>query len=403
LNKIAIKTITYLIFLLLIFSSYTLSARNNFIDKNENTSSNLSVYEYYTYQEMTDLFQLLGENHSDILSYTSLGITYEGRNIWMVKLSDNVDTNEDEPGVLLMGAHHGNEKPSYESLIFFIEYIVENFNKKNTDNDNDGFLNEDIIDGIDNDDDGLIDEDPSEERVREIVNNTEIFVIPMVNPDGVEYKTSHDDGWRKNRAPKEGQTINIGVDLNRNYAYKWELYKIFPIAYHDAYMSNPESFNYRGEAPFSEKETTAIKKFVESEDIKISISYHSYGEFITYPWTHTSQRTPNEKQFVSIGRGFSSINKYYLYQGRGTILPWPGGTIGTSENWLYAKNNILSFVIELCKTRAPKDPNVVYDYCIKHVGVNLYACEQAPSVYLYKNLIDIPFPFLKILSFLKTT
>ena len=400
-NRLAIKILTYLSLLILIFGSYTLSAQDNIIDNNKNKSLDLTVYEYYTYQEMTDLFQLLAVNHSDIMQYKSLGITYEGRNIWMLKLSDNAEINEDEPGVLLMGAHHGNEKPSYESLIFFIKYIVENYGKPNTDNDNDGLLNEDIIDGFDNDDDGLIDEDPSEDRVREIINNTEIFVIPMVNPDGVEYKTSHDDGWRKNRAIKEGQINNIGVDLNRNYAYKWELYKIFPIAYHDAYMSNPESFNYRGEAPFSENETTAIKNFVESKNIKISISYHSYGEFITYPWTHTSQRTPNEKQFVTIGKGMCSINKYYLYQGRGTILPWPGGTIGTSENWLYAKHNILSFVIELCDTRAPKDPDIVYDYCFKHVGVNLFACEQAPSIHLNINEINRPFTFLQIFSFLK--
>jgi hypothetical protein len=224
----------------------------------------------------------------------------------------------------------------------------------------------------------------------------------MVNPDGVEYKTSQDDGWRKNRNPKEGQTKNIGVDLNRNYAYKWELYDIFPIAYFDAWTSNPESFNYRGEEPFSENETKAVKKFVETEDIKISISYHTYGEFITYPWTHTCQRTPHEKQFVSIGKGMSNINKYDLYEGKNTILPWPGGTIGTSENWLYAEQNIFSFVIELCKIRAPKDPDVVYDYCFKHVGVNLYACEQAPIVCFNKKTLDRPSPFLQILSFLKT-
>ncbi|EMR74609.1 Zinc carboxypeptidase [Thermoplasmatales archaeon SCGC AB-540-F20] len=143
-------------------------------------------YHYFTYQEMTDLFHDLKDSYSDIMSLESIGKTYEGRDIWMVKLSDNVDENEDESGVLLMGAHHGNEKPSFETLIFFIQHMVESYGKENTDDDEDGFVNEDPIDGFDNDDDGLIDEDPSEDRVREAINNTQVFLIPMVSPDGVE-------------------------------------------------------------------------------------------------------------------------------------------------------------------------------------------------------------------------
>ena len=78
-------------------------------------------YEYYNYSLMTQLFHELLLNNSDIMSLSSLGKTHEGRDIWMVKLSDNVDIDEDEPGVLLMGAHHGDEKPSFEVLIFFIK------------------------------------------------------------------------------------------------------------------------------------------------------------------------------------------------------------------------------------------------------------------------------------------
>ncbi|MCK5259401.1 MAG: hypothetical protein KAJ69_07750, partial [Thermoplasmatales archaeon] len=159
-------------------------------------SVNTAPYEYFTYSEMTNLFHDLKENHSDIMSLTSIGRTYEGRDIWMVKLSDNVD--EDEPGVLLMGAHHGNEKPSFEVLIFFIQHMVENYGKENIDNDRDGQINEDPIDGIDNDGDGLVDEDSSEDRVRDAIDNTQIFLIPMVNPDGVEANS------RKNCAPNYG-------------------------------------------------------------------------------------------------------------------------------------------------------------------------------------------------------
>ncbi|UCD12998.1 MAG: hypothetical protein JSW60_05375 [Thermoplasmatales archaeon] len=337
-------------------------------------------YHYFTYQEMTDLFHGLADNHSDIMSLTSIGKTYEGRDIWLVKISDNVYENEDELGVLLLGAHHGNEKPSFEILIYFIQHMVENYGKVNTDDDEDGLVNEDPIDGFDNDDDGLVDEDPSEDRVREVVDNTQIFLITMVNPDGVEANT------RKNLAPNYGpfgfseEITSYGVNINRNYGYKWYLYYIFPRSYYLLFNIIDSSPNYRGERPFSENESKSVKNFVETQDISISVSYHSYGEVMFYPWMYTSRRTPDENLFISIGENMSKINNYYLYKGRQYIIPRYGGTLGTSEDWLYGKRGILSFTIELCSKRVPTDPDVVQNVCLKHAGVNLYVCERSWTI-----------------------
>ncbi len=334
-------------------------------------------YKYHTYESMTNLLRTLAAEYPSIILLESIGTTYESREIWMVKISDNVSIEEEEPGVLLMGAHHGNEKPSYEVLVFFIKYIVENYSKPDIDNDGDGLINEDTFDGVDNDGDGLIDEDPSESRIKEIVDNTQIYIVPMVNPDGVEY------GWRKNRVPNHGpfglnkEVTSYGVDLNRNYGYLWYLPFIFPKRYHLAALLPDKSWNYHGPYPFSENETRAIKHLVENHDIRIAISYHSFGEFIFYPWTHTSLPTPDEKLFLSIGENISQIDGYYLYRGRDYLIPRFGGTIGTVDNWLYGVHRIPSFTIELCKSRAPRDPEIVYTYCWRHVGVNLYICEKA--------------------------
>jgi len=393
------KTISIILGIILILISIMYPVMGTPYSNQHFKNTSMMPHQYFTYSEMSDLLHTLQENHSDIMLLESIGTTYEGRNIWMVKLSDNVKENEDEPGVLLMGAHHGNEKPSFEALIFFIQHMVENFGKENTDNDGDGQINEDPIDGFDNDDDGLVDEDFSEDRVRNAIDNTQIFLIPMVNPDGVEADQ------RKNRNPKEGQTDNIGVDLNRNYAYKWELYDIFPTHYGNLWTSNPESWNYRGEHPFSENESSAVKNFVESKNINISLSYHSYGEFIIYPWMHTSQYTPDEDLFISIGECMASISKYDFYKGKGTLLPWPGGTIGTSENWLYGERGILSFTVELCRTRAPTNPSLVYKYCLAHVGVNLYVCERAPDIQVDKEIVTNPYLLvsLRLLSLFQNT
>lgn len=350
----------------------------------ENTSTT-NGYEYYTYPKMTSLLHNLSENHSDIMTLSSLGKTYEGRDIWMVKLSDNPSVDEDEPGVLLMGAHHGNEKPSYEVLIYFINYVLERYSMEETDDDGDGQINEDIIDGFDNDNDGKIDEDPSEERVRNAVDNTQIYIIPMVNPDGVSYN------WRKNREPNYGadgtndEITSYGVDLNRNYGYMWNIVYLFPNNYFLEYITNEETWVYRGEEPFSEKETQAVKSFVETHDVSISLSYHDYGEFMLFPWMHTSRRTPHETLFRSIGENMSKINKYDLriygqYGEREYLIPRYQGTPGSSENWLYGEHEILSFTMELCKHRPERYEPYVLDACWKHVGVNLYVCERAQLV-----------------------
>jgi len=366
--------LTVFTILILFFSN------NTFANKIYYNESKFESYVYYDYENMTILLQELESNYSNIMSLESIGNTYEGRDLWMIKLSDNVSEDEEEPGVLFLGAHHGNEKPSYEVLIYFIKHIVDNYYKENTDDDQDGLLNEDNIDGFDNDGDGLVDEDPSEDRVREVINNTQIFLIPMVNPDGVEFS---EEGSRKNRVPNHGsfgfkkEVTSYGVNLNRNYGYDWIYYYLFPFSYNLLFDLPDNSFNYRGPRPFSEKETKAVKSFVENHKINISISYHTYSELIFFPWYHTSKRTPDEDLFISIGENMSKINKYRLLISNNYIIPRYGGTLGTVENWLYGKYKIIAFTIELCKTRAPTEPAIVFDTCLKNVGVDLLICERA--------------------------
>jgi len=344
-------------------------------------------YHYYTYDEMTELLQNLSKNHSDIMKLESLGQTYQGRQIWMVKISDNVqDEDESEPGVLFMGAHHGNEKPSFEVVIYFIKYVVEHYGLEDQDNDGDGLINEDINDGIDNDRDGEVDEDPSESRISNIIESTEIYCIPMVNPDGVEAFE------RTNQAPNYGSdgksdTItSYGVDLNRNYGFLWDLPHLNPMGFSYPFISNDQYGNFRGESPFCENETTAVKNFVETiGQISISISYHDYGQFMIFPWMHSSAHNPDESLFRSIGYNMSKINGYELriygqYGEREYLIPRLTGTVGCSENWLYGMHGIISYTVELCSRRTEYLKTRVMETCLEHTGVNLYICERAQTV-----------------------
>jgi carboxypeptidase T len=290
---------------------------------------------------MTSLLQGLATNHSDIMSLASIGKTYEGRDLWMVKLSDNVSEDEDEPEVLFMGAHHGKEKPSYEVLIFFIQFIVDNYENGTGD-------------------------------VRDAINNTELFIIPMVNPDGVEA------GTRKNCAPNHGpfglqkKVTSIGVDLNRNYGYRWFLFFLCPWRFYMTTSLTDRSNAYRGEYPFCENETQAIKSFIETHHITISLSYHSSGELVLYPWGYTKNPPKDKPVFVSIGENISKLDNYSLTQ---SVNMYP--TIGDDCDWGYGQHGIFAYTIELGTVDATSDPQDLLEMCTAHVNVNLYVCQRA--------------------------
>jgi hypothetical protein len=355
-----------------------------------NKNNNSNYHNYYSFQEMTDLLYNLEASNSEIIKINSYGKTHENRDIWLVKISDNVEIDEKEPGILLIGGTHGDEKISFELLIFFIKYMIENYSTPNMDNDNDGLTNEDTFDGIDNDNDGLIDEDPSEDRVREAIDNTEIYLIPMLNPDGVEANN------RKNCNPDP----ELGVNINRNYGYDWKYYDLFPGKYGDIWAKTPSSGNYRGPYGYSEIETQAVVTLVESTTINISLSYHSGAEVVFYPWYHTTAKVPIEDLFIEIGEAMGQISGYPLWTGTDSIVPRFGGTLGTSENYLYGEHKIIAYTVESHRIKAPTSSRSVYETCYKNVGVHLYLCEKSREIDNEKAINSRYFqnPFIKIFN-----
>jgi carboxypeptidase T len=345
--------------LCIILMSTSLTAyQHNSSDKEFDFNSD--PYEYFTYQEMTDFLFTLQSQNPQFMAIESLGKSYENRDIWLVTLTNFESEIQQKPSILLLGAHHGNEKPSYEVLIFFIYYVLENYD--NTVND------------------FFIDQFTSGSEIQKALNSTIFYIIPMVNPDGVEANT------RKNREPNYGpfglqqHISSYGVNLNRNYKDNWFLYYFKPFGYHFFFSTLDSSFNYKGPYPFSSNETRAVKEFVETKNISISLSYHTYSEVILYPWMHTSLSTPHEELFVSIGENMSVINNYRLITGRNYIFPRFSGTLGTSENWLYREKEILSFTMELCREYAPTNATIIKKACLNHTAIHLYLSERVQTI-----------------------
>ena len=145
---------------------------------------------YHSYTEMTADVAAVAAAHPAIVSRFSIGRSYKGRDIWAVKVSDNVTIDEPEPEVMFDGGHHADEHMSTEMTLRILHWLVDGYGT-----------------------------DP---RITSIVDSREIWIVFLVNPDGSEFdiKDGRFHHWRKNRQPTPG-TSSIGTDLNRNYGYRW--------------------------------------------------------------------------------------------------------------------------------------------------------------------------------------
>lgn len=261
---------------------------------------------YYTFKTMTEQLKAWTQEYPDITVLKSIGKSCEGRDIWGLKLSDNPKKDEAEPAVLVMGAHHAREWPSFEVPMAVIKLLIEGYGK--------------------------------DEKLTRLVDTREIWFVPMVNPDGVEYSQNQSRYWRKNRRNIDGR--NFGVDLNRNYGYQWG---------NVGASNSPSSDTYHGTGPFSEPEAQAIKKLAEREKFQASVSFHTYSELILYPFGYgynipcpdgaTLKKLAGEMAGYN---GYDPTNSAELYP-----------AMGDSDDWLYGDQKTLAFTFELCRTFIP--------------------------------------------------
>jgi carboxypeptidase T len=272
---------------------------------------------YHTYWEMMIEMQNVAFLHPSVAQLSSIGQSWQGRELWVMKISDNVAVDEDEPEVYFNGAHHAREWMTIEINLYFINWITGNYTTNAT--------------------------------AQYLVNNREIWVLPLVNPDGreIDGAVPGDDPavnnmWRKNCRDNDGGGFNMandGVDLNRNYDWNWG--------------AEPNVYNqqtYAGPYSFSEPETQAVRDFVKSRHFVCSISYHTYSQLIMWPWGWTYEQAPDDTLLKAIGLEIShnitnlagsSHTGYTPQQSCGLYT-----TTGDDVDWLYGECGILSYVIE---------------------------------------------------------
>ena len=361
------------------------SAKNIFCEENENLFDTPENYDFkpsdefggfYTYDEMLSELDDMHSLYPEIISARSdikdetfsssphIHETYEGRYLQWVKISDNPNISEGEPQILYTALHHAREPASLQQLIYFMWYLLENYD--------------------------------SNDSIKQIIDNSELFFVPCVNPDGYIFnETIEPNGggmWRKNTRDSHG------VDNNRNYSYIDENGN--EVWNTSGTSSNPYGSTYAGDGPFSESENRAIRYFVESNNFKIALNNHTYGNLLLYPYGYDyNQTTDDDDIFQFISSALVSENNYDniisadLYPAAGDSDDFMYGMLNTENNQVREK--IFAMTPEIGSSFWPQ-ASTIEDICKGMLHLNLTAAKMIGN---YASLKDFTENFISSNTF----
>jgi len=270
---------------------------------------------YHNYAEMTAEINQALVDHPTLISKQVIGRSFQNREIWAVKISDNVGTDENEPEVLFTHHQHAREHLTVEMALYLVSLFTDGY--------------------------------ATDTRVRDLVNGREIWIVPDMNPDGGEYDiaTGTYRSWRKNRQPNAG-TTNVGTDTNRNWNYNWGCC--------GGSSGSTGSGTYRGSAPESAPEVRTVADFVRGrvvggrQQITTAIDFHTYGELVMWPYGYTTRDTaPGMTQaerdtHARLGQMMAQTNGYTPQQSSDLYI-----TDGGIKDYLWGVQRIYSYTFEM--------------------------------------------------------
>ena len=260
---------------------------------------------FHTYKEVTDTLKKYARDFPKIASLQSIGTTLQGRSMWALKITHQKNLlKEKAPGIIFMGTHHAREHLSTEVPMGLIKHLLSHYEK--------------------------------DSAIKNLIDSREIIIVPMINPDGAmhDIKGRRYKMWRKNMRKDRNELY--GVDLNRNYGYKWGT---------GGSSSSRRSDVFMGPKPFSEPETIAVKEYLEeNEHIKIVLSYHTFSELILYPWGHKNEGVGgrDQKVFEKMAKKMSTWTGYKPQRSSDLYI-----ASGDTCDWVYGALKRFCFTFEL--------------------------------------------------------
>lgn len=213
---------------------------------------------YYSWAQMMAAVDSVKKKYPSITDTFSIGQSVQGKKLLCLKISDNPTVDENEPEILFMGHHHAREAIGGASMIFLMQYLTEYYSK--------------------------------DSRIKDLVDNREIYIIVCVNPDGWDYNRiltpTGGAQHRKNMKNNSGNTTtddDKGVDLNRNWGVDWANCT-GAVGASNCGSSTVTADTYWGTAQYSEPETQALRTFCRSRYFGAIMDQHSVGPYYSLPW-----------------------------------------------------------------------------------------------------------------------
>ncbi|MEU4995483.1 M14 family zinc carboxypeptidase [Streptomyces sp. NPDC021622] len=266
-----------------------------------------------------------GQAHPGLTKVVSIGKTLKGQDILALKLSKGASKSKDgsKPATLYLSNQHAREWITPEMNRRLLHHYLDNYGK--------------------------------DQRITKLVDSTELWFVLSANPDGYDFTHAADGNrqWRKNLRDIDGDgkiAAGDGVDLNRNFAYKW--------GYDNEGSSpKPSSETYRGTGPMSEPETKALDRFQKRIGFEYGINYHSAAELILYGvgW-QVATPTPDDVLYKALaGTPEKPAIPGYHPQVASELYTTNGEADGHAGNI----NGISMFTPEMstCQTVSALDPN----------------------------------------------
>jgi hypothetical protein len=264
---------------------------------------------YHTYERILEIGDSLSAERPDLIQRFRIGqTTQEARDIYAFKLGNDARAELDRPAILFNGCHHADEIMGAQITTALMVELVSGYGT-----------------------------DP---EVTQWLDEYEIYIVPVVNVDGHHVVTHNiDPRWRKNTRDLDGDGVlyeyGEGVDINRNYDFNWA----------KGGSGDSSSVRYRGEHPFSESENRAMHSLASDRRFLLSITYHSQGEVIYYPWSWYGRAAPDDKLLTDIAEGLAA--SIPTMAGDTTYkAEYGAGTVGQSYPWLYGRFGTFDFIVE---------------------------------------------------------
>jgi murein tripeptide amidase MpaA len=306
---------------------------------------------YMSYSQIVGFINNLASAHPELCEVFSIGTSIEGRDLWVLHIAGTDEFNK--PAVFYESLIHAREWIAGPIVLYLADHLVNNY-----------------------------DADPD---VQALVDALDIYLLPCVNPDGYVYTWQHDRMWRKNRRDNGDGTY--GVDLNRNWGYGWG----GPGSSGDTW-----SETYRGTGPFSEPETDAIRRYIlNNRRIVAFMDYHSYGQWILWPWGYICEEPPepDASEYWSLGNTMQSLiySVHSQYYQPGPTCQTLYQCSGCSLDWGYGAANAFSFTIELRDTGYYGfllPPEQILPTCQENLPAILHLTEWAAGQ--VKTVISLP-------------